>query len=144
MAIARFNPDGSLDKTFGGDGKVKTCFELPGYTSGTRGEVVELLPHGRILVGGTGGFTFNGAGTQMDDDTVTSRTGISIQRSMAMASSSSPSRGSGSDARDDPPAPNGDLVVVGYTYSPNEIAVAVINPNGTPVNSFSGDGADRQ
>ncbi|MES5818732.1 calcium-binding protein [Streptomyces sp. RG80] len=50
FAVARYNPDGSLDTTFGGDGKVTT--DLGGYQWG---ETVAVQSTGKILVsGGTG------------------------------------------------------------------------------------------
>jgi uncharacterized delta-60 repeat protein len=46
---ARFKPDGSLDTSFSGDGKVTTAFN-PGQTD--LGRDVALQPDGRIVVGG--------------------------------------------------------------------------------------------
>jgi uncharacterized delta-60 repeat protein len=50
-AIARFNPDGSLDNSFSGDGML--TISSPGYGAGT----VKILSDGKILVGGDPGFT---------------------------------------------------------------------------------------
>jgi uncharacterized delta-60 repeat protein len=55
MAIARFNPDGSLDSGFSGDGKVRTDFGLNYATRGDRANGVAIQPDGKIVVGGSGG-----------------------------------------------------------------------------------------
>ncbi|MCF1597221.1 calcium-binding protein [Streptomyces muensis] len=52
-ALARYNPDGSLDTTFGGDGKVTT--DLGGYNFG---ETVVVQSTGRIVMAGWGGDDF--------------------------------------------------------------------------------------
>ena len=49
FALARYRPDGRLDPTFGGDGRVLTNF---GAGSTDQAEAVELLPDGRIVVAG--------------------------------------------------------------------------------------------
>jgi uncharacterized delta-60 repeat protein len=51
FALARYNPDGTLDTTFGGDGKVTTTFSTDATPSG-----VAVQGDGRIVaVGGVGG-----------------------------------------------------------------------------------------
>ncbi|MBY4677661.1 DUF4347 domain-containing protein [Marinobacterium arenosum] len=50
VALVRYNSDGSLDTTFGSDGKVTTDFA----TSYDGGESVTVLSDGKILVGGWG------------------------------------------------------------------------------------------
>jgi uncharacterized delta-60 repeat protein len=51
---ARYNSDGSLDITFGSNGKITTQFEgLSSHSSS-----VLIQPNGKILVGGTSGLTF--------------------------------------------------------------------------------------
>ncbi|MCW8377366.1 calcium-binding protein [Streptomyces justiciae] len=53
FALARYNPDGSLDTTFGGDGKVTT--DLGGYNWG---ETVAVQSTGKILMSGATGEDF--------------------------------------------------------------------------------------
>jgi uncharacterized delta-60 repeat protein len=55
IAVARLNPNGSPDTTFGGDGKATVDFGIA-----TFGNAVALQPNGRIVVGGerTGGDDF--------------------------------------------------------------------------------------
>jgi uncharacterized delta-60 repeat protein len=48
FALARYNPDGSLDATFGGDGTVTTDFEVQDEAQG-----VALQPDGRIVAAGS-------------------------------------------------------------------------------------------
>ncbi len=47
--IVRYNPDGSLDTSFGGDGLVMSSYRSPAYAT----ELV-LQPDGKLLVGGSG------------------------------------------------------------------------------------------
>jgi uncharacterized delta-60 repeat protein len=54
FAVARYNPNGSLDSSFDGDGRVLTAF-----TSLTDSAVDAVVqPDGRIVVGGYAGFSF--------------------------------------------------------------------------------------
>jgi uncharacterized delta-60 repeat protein len=51
FALARYNPDGSLDQSFGTGGKVKTHF--PGvFNTGSSATSVALQPDGKLVVGG--------------------------------------------------------------------------------------------
>jgi uncharacterized delta-60 repeat protein len=60
FALARYNPDGSLDKTFGGDGKVMTrFFGRDGRPDSADANAAALQSDGRILATGRGpGGTF--------------------------------------------------------------------------------------
>ena len=53
--VARYNPDGSPDTTFDGDGRV--CIDV-GAGSADRGEEVFVLADGRLLVAGTSAGDF--------------------------------------------------------------------------------------
>ena len=53
MAVARYNPDGSLDTTFDGDGMVKVDFQ----NSDERGYAVAVQPDGKIVVAGVSYIT---------------------------------------------------------------------------------------
>jgi uncharacterized delta-60 repeat protein len=55
IAVARLNPNGSPDTTFGGDGKATVDFAVAAF-----GNAVALQPNGRIVVAGerTGGEDF--------------------------------------------------------------------------------------
>jgi uncharacterized delta-60 repeat protein len=63
FAVARYNPDGSLDRGFDGDGRVMTPF-TPLYDSAVDAAV---QPDGKIVVGGFAGFSFPGPGSQRPD-----------------------------------------------------------------------------
>jgi uncharacterized delta-60 repeat protein len=133
FAIARYNPNGTLDTSFSADGRQTTNFGPPGF--GTIDFATNVaLQNGKIVaVGGTGtpsggGFalarynsngtldtSFSGDGKQMTD------LGDYVQ-GMAVA-------------------PNGKLVVVG-AEGPlvTDFAIARYNANGSLDSSFSGDG----
>lgn len=53
FALARYNTDGSLDSTFGADGKVRSAFTDPnGFHKDTFGRAVALEADGKIVVAG--------------------------------------------------------------------------------------------
>jgi len=54
MAVARYNPDGSLDSSFDGDGLVKIDFQSD---SDERGYAVAVQPDGKIIVAGVSYIT---------------------------------------------------------------------------------------
>jgi len=63
FAAARLNPDGSLDSTFDGDGRVTVTFDdQGGYSSG--GNAVAIQPDGKLLLAGT---TLRGLPSQVSD-----------------------------------------------------------------------------
>ncbi|MFH7599664.1 calcium-binding protein [Streptomyces racemochromogenes] len=51
FTLARYNPDGSLDTSFDGDGRVTTPFPGPGVANG-----VKVQPNGKIVAAGNSGF----------------------------------------------------------------------------------------
>jgi uncharacterized delta-60 repeat protein len=53
FAIARYNPNGTLDKTFGAEGKVRTNFPR---SSNDWAYDVAIQPDGKLLVAGQSGF----------------------------------------------------------------------------------------
>jgi uncharacterized delta-60 repeat protein len=126
FALARFNPNGSLDQSFSGDGKQTTDFG-----GGATG--VAIQGDGKIVAvgaNGHGGFalarynpngsldpSFSGDGKQMTDfGGFDQASGVALQA-------------------------NGKVVVVGQGGpDPSDFAIARYNPNGTLDTSFSGDG----
>lgn len=61
--LARYNPDGTLDPTFDGDGKVVTD-SVPGYLSITAATALAVQPDGKIVTAGQGGYAIlRGDGT---------------------------------------------------------------------------------
>lgn len=148
FAIARYNPDGSLDTSFDGDGKVITGFD---YTTCTRKKCtltitddqihgLALQPDGRIVVGGFGGRTsslghfalarYNSDGsldTSFDTDgKVTTAIGFNA-KAYALALQT-----------------DGKIILAGFSQAvsggPSRITLARYNANGSLDTSFDGDG----
>jgi uncharacterized delta-60 repeat protein len=131
FGVARYNPNGSLDTSFSGDGRQTTDF---GGLDGATG--VALQGDGKIVVvGGAGGrfgdfalarynpngsldTSFSGDGRQRTGGDLYEATGVALQD-------------------------NGKIVVVGVGRGPNQtddFALARYNPNGSLDTRFSGDG----
>jgi uncharacterized delta-60 repeat protein len=55
LALARYNPDGTLDATFDGDG-LATAHAVPNFQSWTDAEALAVATDGRILTAGTGDY----------------------------------------------------------------------------------------
>jgi uncharacterized delta-60 repeat protein len=136
FAVARYNPNGSLDTSFSSDGKQRTAFGA--CCEGANG--VALQGDGKIVAVGASGAgatgedfalarynhngsldtSFSGDGKQRTDFGLNSNeaTGVAIQA-------------------------NGKIVAVGETgpnHGEGDFAIARYNPNGTLDTSFSGDG----
>jgi uncharacterized delta-60 repeat protein len=125
--VARLRANGALDPDFDGDGRVT----LPGG-GGLRAVLVqsdrkivvagnamgsEMMTVTRLMPNGSPDTTFDGDGTAMIDF------------------------GSLADlAGDAVLQPDGKIVVTGSTQATGEIAVARLNPNGSPDTTFGGDG----
>ena len=137
FALARYNPNGSLDHAFDGDGKVVTDFEWDAF-----GSAVAIQPDGKIVVGGavfnfnsnTGDFalarynkdgtldkTFDGDGKQTTDvdGADNSSTGLAIQ-------------------------PDGKILMAGTVFNiitnANDVMLSRYETSGVPDKSFDGDG----
>ncbi len=142
FALARYNPNGSLDTSFSGDGKQKTHF-------GPRDETatgVALQPNGKLVVVG------------IADTTGLNGTNIALARYNPNGSLDPTFSGDGkqrtsfggryTEAHGVALQPDGKIVVVGRTCilepsgdcSAFNFAVARYNPNGSLDTSFSGDG----
>jgi uncharacterized delta-60 repeat protein len=131
FALARYNPNGSLDTSFSGDGRQTTNFG-----NGALANDVAIQGDGKIVAVGLAGATFaqdfalarynsngsldtnfSGDGRQTTDfggDTEGAR-GVAIQG-------------------------DGKIVAVGFSFPDVDFALARYNPNGTLDTSFSGDG----
>jgi uncharacterized delta-60 repeat protein len=135
FGLARYNPDGSLDNTFDGDGKVTTDFL--GFFD--QAYAVSIQQDGKIVVAGEAGSgisnmalsryntdgsldnTFGAGGYPGGGKVVTTWTTPSFARSVNIES-------------------NGKIVVAGYyTYGgTSSVALTRYNPDGTLDNSFNG------
>lgn len=124
FALARFNPDGSLDATFSGDGKlVSDVF--------TASEVA-LQPDGRIVAGGTSFGDFLAA-RYLPDGTP--------DPSFSDDGTATADIGEFDEGTDLTLQPDGKIVVTGWSGRfPVDFALARFNPQGTLDPSFSGDG----
>ena len=132
FALARYNPNGTLDTGFSGDGKQTTDF---GGSDGAAD--VALQGDGKmIVVGGTesGGGDFALARYNPNGTLDTSFSGDGKQTT---------DFGEGSGATGVAIQGNGKIVVVGSTFGPmgsGGFALARYNPNGSLDTSFAGDG----
>jgi uncharacterized delta-60 repeat protein len=129
----RLNADGSLDTTFSGDGKQTIDF---GTESSSAWDAV-LQPDGKIVMGGEMNSDFALARLNTDgsldltfsDDGLTTADFGTLEAALGLAL--------GSDGR---------IVMVGSNTKPiaigfgSDFAVASFNPDGSPDNTFSGDG----
>jgi len=67
FALARYNPDGSPDTSFGTDGITKTFIPVQGSPARAAASALAVLPGGEILAGGTAGW---------DNDAITPQTSL--------------------------------------------------------------------
>jgi uncharacterized delta-60 repeat protein len=56
FALARYNPDGSLDTSFGADGITNTAFPEQGTSWSASANALAILPDGNIVAAGTSGW----------------------------------------------------------------------------------------
>ncbi len=133
FAVARYLANGTLDNTFGANGKV-----LKNFGSTDFGLAMALLPNGKILVAGRAynGATSDFALLQLNSNG-TFDNGFGMNGTV-----SSDLFGTNESANALAIQSNGKIVVAGDTYANNvsAFAVARFNPDGTPDLSFSGDG----
>jgi len=133
FGIARYNPDGSLDTTFGGDGRVTT--DISGDID--HGSGVALQPDGKILLAGRAYL-----GGDCDFALVRYNTDGSLDMSFS---------GDGKVTTDFSGnldfgyaivvQPDGKIAFAGSTMDDSyDFALARYNPNGSLDTSFSGDG----
>jgi uncharacterized delta-60 repeat protein len=134
FAVARYEPDGTLDDSFDGDGRLTTDFD-----DGPDGaSALAMQPDGRILVAGESTGDFASARYESDGDLDTSFGGDGRVRTDFA--------GLGDGAHALALQPDGKPVLAGYaTESPGSlvdrvIAVARYEPDGDLDSSFAGDG----
>ena len=135
FALARYNPNGSLDPSFSGDGKQTTDFAGEDFDVGASG--VALQENGKIVAvgrcGGTGFVDFALARYNPNGSLDPSFSGDGKQRT---------DFGGGDAASGVALQGDGKIVAAGVTSSGSgsDFALARYNPNGTLDASFSGDG----
>jgi uncharacterized delta-60 repeat protein len=135
FALARLNPDGSLDDTFGSNsGKVTTVVGV----SNTVANAIALQPDGRIVAAG---YSFNGA--NKDFAIVRYNTDGSLDASFGNGGQVTSPIGAEEDVANAVSVqPDRKLVVAGYSYNgaQNVFAIARYTTNGTLDGSFGSSG----
>jgi len=141
FALARYNPHGSLDTTFGGDGKVTTNF-VKGYE---RAYGVAIQPDGKIVaVGQAFGTSFDSnfaLARYLPDGTLDTTFGGNGMVTINLTKGDDGATGVAIQ-------PDGKIVVVGTAASPccpapGRFALVRYMPNGTLDTTFGGDGKVR-
>ena len=140
FAIARYNPNGSLDTSFSGDGKQTTDFN--GLDDGATG--VALQSDGKIVVVGRTGF-FDPFGSSFDFAIARYNPDGSLDSTFSGDGKQSVAFGDDAQANGMAIQDDGKIVAVGRTCSGNpdiacDSALARLNADGSPDTSFSGDG----
>ena len=130
VALARYNPNGTLDTSFSGDGRQTTDFGVA--------NAVALQADGKIVVVGSIDSSFALARYNPNGSLDTSFSGDGKQTTGIGGSSEDEATGVAIQG-------NGKIVVVGTATDPStganpKFALARYNPNGSLDTSFSGDG----
>ncbi|MFF8861847.1 calcium-binding protein [Streptomyces sp. NPDC015139] len=130
-AVARYNPDGSLDRSFDGDGMVTTALS-PSLEEGGDLRALALQPDGKIVVGGEVGttrFDFVVIRYNADGSLDTGFGGDGIERT---------DFGAYESVEGLAVQPDGRIVAAGH--SDDRLAMARYHTNGTLDTGFDGDG----
>jgi uncharacterized delta-60 repeat protein len=128
FALARYNPNGSLDPTFSGDGKQMTDF---GRFDGANGMAIQ--PDGRIVAAG---FALNG-----DFGLARYKPNGALDLTFSGDGKQTTDFGGGSDGASGVALQgDGKIVAVGRGGPGDDFALARYNPNGALDPTFSGDG----
>ena len=148
FAIARYNPDGTLDTSFGGDGTVTTDFgiDIDGDGIPESGadiaNAVVVQPDGKIVVAGEAGVPI-GIGLGFDDDFAVARYNPdgSLDTSFGNGGKVTTDLGSDSDIGNDVILqPDGRILMGGQIDQAQDFALARFNPDGSLDLSFAGSG----
>jgi uncharacterized delta-60 repeat protein len=133
FALARYHPNGTLDRTFGGDGKVTTDVRNGSYD---RLAAIALQADGKIVVAG---FTYTNSGST-DFAVVRYHANGTLDRTFSGDGKVvTDVRGTDEEARTLRIQPDGKIVVVGFTF--RHLVVARYNANGTLDTTFSDEDA---
>ncbi len=144
FAVARFNPDGTLDNTFGENGTVRPY--VAGGDTDDYGNSVALQPDGKIVVAGYS----KDASSNSAFAVVRLNTDGSLDHTFGANGSvrAFVAGGNGSDDEGYSVAiqKDGKIVVAGYSsggYLDHAFALIRLNPNGAPDNTFGTGGSVR-
>jgi uncharacterized delta-60 repeat protein len=153
FAVARYQPGGSLDGSFDGDGKVITSI-LSGLSDRSdEAYDLALQPDGKIVVAGETGTNYNGLSNSGKDFALVR---YNIDGSLDTNADADPATSFDADGRrifNVAPGndgihgvaiqPDGKIVAAGYTSSgekPSDFALVRLNPDGSSDTAFDGDG----
>ena len=134
FVLVRYNPNGSVDSSFGANGRVMTDFDGDADVA----RAVAIQADGRIVVAGSAVV-----GTRAPDFALARyRADGSLDPSFSGDGKLTTSLGETETVTDVLIQPNGSIIAVGYTdtYGTEDFALARYYPNGTLDPSFSGDG----
>ncbi|MUG95782.1 tandem-95 repeat protein [Scytonema sp. UIC 10036] len=129
FALSRYNPNGTLDTSFGMGGKVITDFGIERYS----GYSIALQPDGKIVM----------AGSNRDFVLARYNTNGTLDTSFGSSGKVTTPIGSGVDAGFSLAIhPNGKIIVTGFAQNSNnmDLALAAYNPNGTLDTTFGNSG----
>ena len=134
--VIRYNADGSLDRSFDGDGIVTT----PIGTQTAVGYAVATQPDGKIIIAGVAVTNFNGSSGDVDFGLVRYNTDGSLDGTFGNGGKVITNLDGNDQANAVALMPNGKIAVAGTVAGGTAIGVAVYNSNGTLDLGFSGDG----
>jgi uncharacterized delta-60 repeat protein len=143
LAVARYNPDGTLDTTFSGDGKriIDVGLDIGVYGNGTSGDI-GIQADGKIVMAGYV--------RKSNLDFIVYRLNTNGTLDASFGGTGTVSFGFGADRQDrafDLILQGGKIIAVGQTcdngWGNCDFAIARIRPNGTLDTTFSGDGKAR-
>jgi uncharacterized delta-60 repeat protein len=138
FALARYNPDGSLDTSFGSGGKVMTDF------AGQADQAMSLAlqPDGKIVLAGSAGTGQTPEGyPSLDFALARYKPDGTLDRRFDGDGKLTTDFGSGDDVAYDVVAlPDGAIVAAGKGGAPSAFALARYKPNGALDRHFDGDG----
>jgi uncharacterized delta-60 repeat protein len=122
FALARYNPDGSLDTSFDEDGKlVAYMTSADDYAQG-----LSIQPDGRLVAGGRSGLNGTGLARFNPDGSFDSSFGTGGKVTT----------GTGGYSTDIVLQPNGKFLIAGLVYGPDTSFLARYNPDGSPDTSL--------
>jgi uncharacterized delta-60 repeat protein len=144
FAVARLNPDGSLDPTFDGDGRQSIPFNLGGDNR-DEALAIALLPDGRILIAGVAGQGQAGSLMAVARLLPDGRPDTSFSGDGRQTISFATLAGGGNFARANALAiqPDGKVIVAGSAQAAfrlPDFAAVRLNPDGSLDATFDGDG----
>jgi uncharacterized delta-60 repeat protein/uncharacterized repeat protein (TIGR01451 family) len=148
FALARYNPDGSLDQAFGSAGQVTTSFPGQGQAS-SLAQAVAIQPDGKIVAGGLTGFPSSCASCFLPQPFALARydTDGTLDASFGSGGLVTLSLPLPSGINALAVQPDGRIVAGGFTFEPlpsvsttGEFALIRLNPDGSPDPSFGSQG----